>query len=252
MRKPQSVVKRPNIQKRAAIAFVIVATVFGVIASGLKAADDNSYQTLHSVVLVVMLLAYMCFISKVLSSKKEAVSPVELSVSPKPPEKNITFLDLNCLPDQILHINDSKGDWHEYDPLCDEPFILKEDGMAPAASTVEPPYHRTLKIDQAISVMSSANKRDRNKIRAIVVRDTPINFNLMKLLGNSPSLSVLDIQSCPLTEDVWHEFVHFDHLTHILAFGAISKDDHRQLAYVLPEIRFWMEPYCLRIYGDYT
>ncbi len=136
-----------------------------------------------------MLLAYIYFISTVLSSKNDAVSPLELSASPKPSEQNITFVDLNCVLDQILDTNDSKGDWHQYDPLCVETFNLRDDDMATEAPTNEPPHHSMLNIDQAIR---------------------------------------------------------------ILAFGAISKNGYRQLAYVLPEIRFWMEPYCLRIYGAYS
>lgn len=251
MRKPKSVVKRINLQKRVAIAFVIAATVFGIIASGLKAADDNTYQTLHSVALVVMLIAYIYFISTVLSSKNDTVRPLELSASPKQSEQNLTLLDMNCLHDQILHINDSKSDWIGSYPWCLDTSVPIDDVAAPAAPLNDSTNHRTLNIAQAISLMASASKQDRNRIRAVVVRDTPINFTLMKLLGNFPNLSVLDIQSCSLTEDVWHEFVHFDHLTHVLAFGAISKDDYRQLAYVLPEIRFWIEPCCLRTYGAY-
>jgi hypothetical protein len=136
-----------------------------------------------------MLLAYLYFISTILSSKNDAVSPLVLSASTKPSERNITFLDLNCVLDQILHVNDSKGDRHQSDPLCVETFIVRDDDMATEASTHEPPHHRLLNIDQALR---------------------------------------------------------------ILAFGAISKNDYRQLAYVLPEIRFWMEPYCLRIYGAYS
>lgn len=249
MRKPKSVVKRPNSQMRVAIAFVIVATLFGLIASGLKAADDNTYQALHSLALFVMLLAYIFFISTILSLKNESVSPLELSVSPKPPDQNISFLDMNCLLDQILHIDDSIGDWNTYAPMSHESSISASGEMEPDASTDKPTDRQIFNVDQAISLMSLANKRDRSKIRAVIVRDTPINFKLMKFLGSFPNLSVLDLQNCSIAEDVWHEFVHFDHLTDILAFGAISKDDYRQLAYVLPEIHFWMEPYCLRTHG---
>lgn len=252
MRKPKSVVKRPNSQMRVAIAFVIVATLFGLIASGLKAADDNTYQALHSLALVVMLLAYIFFISTILSSKNAAVGPLELSVSPNPSDQNISFLDLNCLLDQILHIDDSIGEWPTHAPMSHETSTLDGDDIESNATTDKPPDRRTFNVDQAISLMSLANKRDRSKIRAVIVRDAPINFKLMKLLGSFPNLSVVDLQNCSLTEDVWHEFVHFDHLTDILAFGAISKDDYRQLAYVLPEIHFWMEPYCLRTHGVHS
>jgi|GEM_PF-1630646 len=249
MRKPKSVVKRPNSQMRVAIAFVIVATLFGLIASGLKAADDNTYQALHSLALVVMLLAYIFFISTILSSKNEAVSPLGLSVSPNPSDQNISFLDLNCLLDQIFHIDDSIGEWDTHAPMSHETSILAGDEMEPNASTDKPPNHQTFNVDQAIRWMHLANKRDRSKIRTVIVRDTPINVKLMELLGSFPNLSVLDLQNCSVTEDVWHEFVHLDNLTDIPAFGAVSKDDYRQLAYVLPEIHFWMEPYCLRTHG---
>lgn len=84
--------------------------------------------------------------------------------------------------------------------------------------------------------------RQREAIRGIVARNSTINLEFLHLLSLFPRIAALDLQGCRVDAEVWDEIVHFEHLKLILAHGAISPSEVRDLALTMPEIKICTDP----------
>jgi len=97
-------------------------------------------------------------------------------------------------------------------------------------------------IGEKIKTLKRLPLKTRQAIRGIVAHNAAVNLNFVRLLALFPQIVALDVQGSNVDSDVWDELAHFEHLRLILAHGAVSEDDVRNLSLTLPEIQICIEP----------
>ncbi len=81
----------------------------------------------------------------------------------------------------------------------------------------------------------------RGAIRVIVARDVSIQENFLNTLALFPNLSVLDLQGSKVSTEFWQCLDELPNLSHVLATNAITVEILRNIAFTLPEVRFWID-----------
>lgn len=237
---PKSAVQPRNNGQRFTLILVVVSTVLAIIASGLKAADDNTYESLHMFALLVMLVSYMLFIWFVMLGKHKPVPKLELL-------RGVASAARECDSDGL--VNGSV----EYMLQCTSEQVIRvaplASRMADSATTpteaLANPANASRPSLPPLALKTVPNWR-KQSIRAIVVRHAVVDLPLLRLVSQFPNVALLDIQGCQVDPDAWHELVHFNQLQYVLAFGAATPAELRELHFALPEIQFSLEPGTLR------
>jgi hypothetical protein len=237
---PKSAVQPRNNGQRITLILVVASTVFAIIASGLKAADDNTYESLHMVALLVMLVCYMLFIWSVMSGKHKPVPKLELhrgaaeaggeSMADRAADGMAEY-KVGCTSEQVICI----APWGS---RTEHPAMAHTEVSGNPASASLPSLP-TLELKTVPSWRKQA-------IRAIVVRHAVIDIPLLRLVSQFPNVSLLDIQGCQVEPDAWHELVHFNQLQYVLAYGAATPTELRELHFALPELQISLEPGTIR------
>ncbi len=189
--------------QRLALVFVLFSTSVAIVASALKAMDDTTFELLHTFSLIVMLGSYIVFIATVSAGRYDQVTATHVT------QVGDAFALIPCEETQIIRITRR---------------VAAED---------------TLRKDPALRHVARAN---RALIRGIVVRETVIDMEFLKLLCLFPNVVALDIQGCRVHPDVWTELAHFEALQLVLAHRSIDAHDLRDLSFVMPEIQVCIQP----------
>ncbi|MFN7733710.1 MAG: hypothetical protein ACK5OB_17565 [Pirellula sp.] len=201
-----------------ALIAVAITTVLAVVASGLKAMDDASFEWLHQLSLVAMLLAYGTFILFVWAAKFRPVKPLETS------RRNDELLAWGLHPTQIVTIQAKTQP-----PLSAEDASQATQGdSGPETTELHP--------------LGAMPTRYKHSVRVVRVRDANVDRNVLEILSHFPNVSVLDVQGCSVDPQVWHELVHLEHLKTLLACGAVPESEQRDLHLTLPEIEIVLQP----------
>jgi hypothetical protein len=100
----KSIVRRKHWYQQFAIAGVVATTLLAITASGLKAMDDNTYGSLHTFSLVIMVFAYIFYLATLARTREEKTVSIELSTD------GHAFVLSPCDPEQIAHVYSKRND----------------------------------------------------------------------------------------------------------------------------------------------
>lgn len=201
-----------------ALIAVAITTTLAVVASGLKAMDDASFEWFHHLSLVAMLVAYGTFILFVWAARFRPVKPLQTS------RRKDQLLAWGLHPTQIVTIQPNT-----------QPSLAAKN----ASQAIQPdPGPETL----VMHPLGAMPTRYKHSVRVVRVRDAHVDLKLLEILRHFPNVSVLDLQGCSVDPQVWHELVHLEHLKTLLACGAVPESDQRDLHLTLPEIEIVLQP----------
>lgn len=97
-----SIIRRGSPKQKIALALVIAMTILAIVASGLKAIDDNSYGRIHSFALVMTVAAYIFYLATLGRSQESR------TVSLEPSEDGQSYIMSPSWPKQVVLITQNK------------------------------------------------------------------------------------------------------------------------------------------------
>lgn len=203
--------RKRNFKAFSSIGLVIASSILALVASGLKAYNDVVYSGLHSFALIVMLFAFVFFISVFMNQRGKPVP--ELSLHSTPPHTTIVA---PCSSRNFLFV-DPQQSFHDKKP------------SASGTHDSEP--------KQNFPVFGMLSPARRREIRVAIIRNTLVDINLLELLVRLPNLTLIDLQHCRIAPETWHSFSEFDKLKHLAVYATADPSEEIEFTYTLPEIK---------------
>lgn len=203
---------------RKSVWFVIAASAFALVMSALTAYDDIAYQGLHTLSLVVMLIAFLGVIGAVLSSR---------------------YTQQDKLAVRKLEETTSDGRTiYQIAPSRFRDFVSVEPSTEPGRTPGAEPFCDRVGLES----LKLIGRQRREVVRVAVVRNTYVDGDVIEALMQFPSLVVIDIQGCRVDPEAWSEFACFERLEYLAVHGAVDPQSQRELHYTLPEVKPIIEP----------
>jgi len=94
----KSAFRTKRLSLQIGVGLVLLTTLLAIVAAGLKAMDDNTFETFHTIAMILMLSSYVVFIKILGAKKKAAVPEIRYSVN------DGSYALFPCEPSQIIEI----------------------------------------------------------------------------------------------------------------------------------------------------